>query len=649
MGQKFSQIVVLLGILIGASGLSSAAVHYLPFLNLAEQWLGDFRIAALSPAQPQNQDIIILSVTEDTLAQFPYRSPLDRGFLSDSLRLLAERKVRAIGLDILFDQPTEPEKDRNLKTLLREMKVPLVISFADQAEGLLKAQSAYVDDFVPVELRGFPGLLKDALTGTVRWIHPGRMQADKTFISSFVSVLAAKINVPPPAGDMQIVWQSPPADKKKQTFRMFPLQTLKFLPAAWFENKVVLIGADLPMADRHRTPFAAFKGSEGILPGIVIHAHALSQLLDARAPVSVSAVKQFLIILTIAAIGIALAFIELSLIGRLGLTGISMAMILIAGFASYRYGYPLFPIIGPILAFILSLWMTDVYRGHNERAQKKFIKEAFSLYLSPALVDRVVADPDSLVLGGEFREMSYIFTDIANFTSLSERAGPEAVSRLLNDYLSGICEIAFRHGGTVTDFIGDAVFVMFNAPLNQDDHGQRALDCAQEIDDFAEQFRQQEIPKQLGLGITRIGIHSGGAAVGNMGADIHFKYSPIGDAVNTASRIEGLNKHFGTRICASAHVLQFCPHAPVRPIGHVVMKGKQEALEVFEVLGPERNQSPYTEEYRRAYAMLEDADENARELFEKLHRENPDDGCVKLHFSQISEGYLGTRIVMSEK
>ena len=649
LGARLGQIAILLAILIGASAMSVAGVRYLPFLNLAEQWLADFRIAALSPPQPQNQEIIILTVTEDTLAQFPYRSPLDRNFLSASLRILAERGVRAIGIDVLFDQPTEPDKDQGLKALLPVLGVPLVVSYAGDDEELTKKQMAYIDDFVPLELRGIPRLIKDGLTSTVRWIYPGRHDGDAGFITGFVPAIAEKIGVSIPEREMRIVWRAPPSDEKTGTFRKFPIHTLKFLPAPWFKDKIVLIGADLPMSDRHRTPFAALNGSEGILPGIVIHAHALSQLMEARASRTISATNQFLVVLVIAAIGIALAFIELNLMARLGLTGASVVLILVAGFAAYRYGSPLVPIIGPILAFIISLWMTDIYRRRQERQQKKFIKEAFSLYLSPTLVDRVVADPSALALGGEYREMSYIFTDIAGFTSLSESAGPEAVSKLLNAYLSGICEIAFRHGGTVTDFIGDAVFVMFNAPLNQDDHAQRALDCAQEIDDFAQTFRQQDEPGQIGLGITRIGIHSGGAAVGNMGADIHFKYSPIGDAVNTASRIEGLNKHFGTRVCASGDVLRHCLDARVRPIGRVVMKGKEEALEIFEVLDPERDQSPYTEDYRRAYAKLDAGDKTAKELFTKLLEENPDDTCVTLHLAQIQEGNLSTRIVMSEK
>ena len=260
-----------------------------------------------------------------------------------------------------------------------------------------------------------------------------------------------------------------------------------------------------------------------------------------------------------------------------------------------------------------------------------------------------MANPDALALGGENREMSYIFTDVAGFTTLSENVGPEAVSKLLNQYLSGACDIVFAHGGTVTDFIGDAIFAMFNAPLRQDDHPARALACARDLDAFSETFRREDLGRELGLGITRIGVHTGAAAVGNMGADTHFKYSPIGDSVNTASRIEGLNKHFGTRLCASADTLKHCPEAPVRPLGRVVMKGKTEPLEIFEILDAERDRSPYMEAYRRAYALLDASDDGAQALFVKLRAEDPDDACVALHLARMEDGARDAIVVMESK
>jgi class 3 adenylate cyclase/CHASE2 domain-containing sensor protein len=640
--------LVLIAILVVASGLSLAMVRALPFLGLADQWLADFRIAALSAPEPQNEDIVIVTVTEDTLAQFPYRSPLDRGFVRDIVLTLEQRGVRAIGLDILFDQPTEAAKDTALKSTLEAVAVPLVASYAGTAEGLTDAQSKYLDAFLAPRLRAFATLIKDGLSDTVRWIYPGRTVDQGVRVRGFAAALAEKLGHAPPDTPVPIHWRAAP-DGETPAFRAFPAQGLNFFPAAWFKDKVVLIGADLGIEDRHRTPFAALGKPEGRVSGVVIHAHALAQLLEDRRPTEIGAWGRVLIIVMVAAAGIALAFVDVNLAARLGVTVGSLALLLVGILAAYRYGQVLVPAIEPTLALAAGLWMTDAYRGRAERLQKRFIKDAFAKYLSPTLVDRLVADPDTLALGGENREMSYIFTDIAGFTTLSENAGPEAVSKLLNQYLSGICEVVFAHGGTVTDFIGDAVFAMFNAPLRQDDHAARALACARDLDAFCETFRVRDLARELGLGITRIGVHTGVAAVGNMGADTHFKYSPIGDSVNTAARIEGLNKHFGTRFCASAETLKHCADVAVRPLGRVVMKGKTEPLEIFEILDAERDRSPYMAEYRRAYAMLDAGDEGAQALFAKLRAEDPDDACVALHLARMEDDARDALVVMDSK
>jgi class 3 adenylate cyclase len=282
--------------------------------------------------------------------------------------------------------------------------------------------------------------------------------------------------------------------------------------------------------------------------------------------------------------------------------------------------------------------------------ERAFIRNAFSRYISKALVEQISADPSKLKLGGERREMSFIFTDIAGFTTLSEAIGPAAVAKLLNPYFDELCQLILAEDGMVNEFIGDAVLAYFGAPVEQADHAARAIRCARAIDAYAERFRREQNAQGVALGATRIGVHSGTALLGNFGAQARFKYAALGDVVNTASRIEGLNKHFGTRACASGTVLGLASDPGFRPLGRVIVKGRTEAIEIGEVLALERAASEHVARYREAYAAL-DAGETARAgaLLEALAAAEPDDAAVAFHRTRLAEGARDNLIVMTEK
>ena len=395
MTSQFERLAIHCGILAVAVAAALAGVRFLPFLQLTETWLADFRIASLSRPRPQDANVVVLAVTEDTLAQFTYRSPLDRGFVTGLVTALAARNVRAIGLDILFDQPTEPANDEALKATLRELPVPLVASYAGTDDGLTERQAAYLDQFVPPANRGFANLVKDTLSDTVRAVYPGRRISDGTFVRGFAGALAEKLGIEPPEVPVPIAWRPRP-DSETLPFRTFPAHLLGALPAAWFEGKVILVGADLGLSDRHRTPFSVL-GAEGrSLTGIEVHAHALSQLMAGSKPPAPEPWGQLVLAAVAASGGIALAFIHANLVARAAITVVSLGFLLIGGFGAYRYAGALVPIIEPGLALVIGLWLTDAYHGHSERRQRRFLKDAFSRYLSPVLVNQLVADPRAL-------------------------------------------------------------------------------------------------------------------------------------------------------------------------------------------------------------------------------------------------------------
>src|SRR5260370_41935172 len=228
--------------------------------------------------------------------------------------------------------------------------------------------------------------------------------------------------------------------------------------------------------------------------------------------------------------------------------------------------------------------------------------------------------------------MSFLFTDIAGFTGLSERLGPGGVAPILNGYFDGGCAATFAHGGMVNEFVVAAILAFSNAPVDQPDHALRALAAARALDRFAETFRRNQNARGIPFGATRIGVHTGTALVGNFGSSQRFKYSALGDVVNTASRIEGLNKFFGPRACASESTVAAADDSGMRPIGRVVVSGKTEELTMFEILAENALADDFLDRYRHAYVALEEDHLSAAlMLFKALHEEAPSDGPVAYH------------------
>lgn len=203
-------------------------------------------------------------------------------------------------------------------------------------------------------------------------------------------------------------------------------------------------------------------------------------------------------------------------------------------------------------------------------------------YFSPNLARRLADDTRALDLGGQRREVSAIFTDVSNFTALAEAQEADGLARLLNAYLAGMTELVFAHGGTVAKVMGDGMMLLFNAPDPQPDHAARALACALALDAFAEAFRAARAAEGVVFGETRIGLHSGPALVGDFGGGRHFDYTAYGDAINVAQRLEGANKGLGTRILASAALVERIPGFQGRAVGRLVLRGRAEPVAAFE-------------------------------------------------------------------
>jgi len=205
------------------------------------------------------------------------------------------------------------------------------------------------------------------------------------------------------------------------------------------------------------------------------------------------------------------------------------------------------------------------------------IKKQFEHYLDPRQVARLQEDPDLLMLGGERRTCTFLFTDVRGFTNLSEKLEPEQVTEIMNKVLTVQVECIQAHGGMVDKFIGDACMAIFNAPLNLDEHEKRAVACARDMR-TAIRMLQKELPEPIAIGI---GLNTGDAIIGNMGSDSRFDYSAIGDAVNVAARLESATKDAGVDILIGESTAE--KETDLTYVGTISVKGKEEQLKVYTV------------------------------------------------------------------
>jgi class 3 adenylate cyclase/CHASE2 domain-containing sensor protein len=636
--------------------LAMFLVDRVAFLTGADRFVRDWEVAYRSVPEDQDPNILILSVNEQTMQNFPYRSPLDRAFLAGLLTTLDGKHPRAIVLDYLFDQPTEPAKDKALYTALRNLKTPTVVSYFEANTTVSRDQIAYLDKFVPRKLLASANLGTDQ-TDTARWVMPGERTSTGEYLPSVQRRAAQLVGVATPPRQVPVIWR---AGKERApifsemtacVLGMSTCAPISVLPASIFKDRIVLIGSDLNLVDQHRTPFATDpKDPRATMPGIQILAYGISQLIEHRSQPELTWWEDFLVALLFGGIGAGLGLFEYQLVLRTtAITSLTAAIWGLGVFVLYeRFGI-IAGLIAPTLSLIGSFAAVESITGLDARRQRAFIHNTMSLYVPPKFVQQIVDDPTQLELGGARRDMSLLFTDIQGFTTMAEGLDPKDVGRVLNSYLDGMTAAVQRYDGTIDKYIGDAVFALWNAPVDIPDYANKAVRCALDMDAFTEDFRKRMNSEGIPLGITRIGVHAGAAAVGNFGSKLRLSYTASGDAVNAASRLEGLNKTFGTRLCVSDAAKVLCHDIAFRPIGSVILKGKTEALDVWEPLHDGAVSEDYLARYTAAFEATHCGAPNARELFAALAREAPDDPLVQFYFERLSGGELGTKIKMTEK
>jgi adenylate cyclase len=358
---------------------------------------------------------------------------------------------------------------------------------------------------------------------------------------------------------------------------------------ALFRDRIVFVGTTASgLFDVFETPF-----SNGRMPGLNIHAAVADDVLSNRFIREASPGVRVATV-TAAALAIGVVATTLPAWWATAATAVFIAVLGWVAMRAFGGGYWL-NLSQPVLASSFALFGGVGYQYFVEGREKRKMKKLFGQYVSKDVCEQLMADPGLARLGGQRRDMTVLFSDIRGFTALTERGQPEQIVGMLNEYFTRMVEIVFRHHGTLDKFVGDMVMALFGAPLDDPKHADHAVEAALEMLDAVHElnarWRAAGCP-ELDIGI---GINTGPMIAGNLGSEAIMSYTVIGDAVNLGSRLESLNKEYGTRIIISKTTHdRLSGRYRFRPLGDVVVKGKTQPVAIFELAG--RSATPDSED-----------------------------------------------------
>ena len=407
----------------------------------------------------------------------------------------------------------------------------------------------------------------------------------------------------------------------------------KRLPGDALKDCIAFVGAtEIGIYDVRNTPF------DPALPGVEIHATVAANSLDNRFIIKdarTAGIEMAAILILPVMLALLLSLCPGTFAGLLVFI-CSGALFIVGNFMLFSRMNLDITIFYPMAALALSQLGSEAYRNLIVERKGRSLKKAFSSYVSPDLVKQIEKDPDKLVLGGEQREISILFSDIRGFTTISEGLTPQELVRLLNEYLNPMTRIVLEEKGTLDKFIGDAVMAIFNAPLDLADHADAACRAALRMLASLEELNRGFTAKGMNTIDIGIGINTGLAVVGNMGADIRFDYTAIGDSVNLASRLEGLNKQYGSHILVSEDTRNAVKSSEMRfrEVDRVRVKGKSQPVVMYELMTGNFELLPLFDEALASYRNRQFAEAAAR--FNSL-REQFNDGVSALYVARSEE------------
>ncbi len=367
----------------------------------------------------------------------------------------------------------------------------------------------------------------------------------------------------------------------------------KRLSPELFKDKIVLVGVTATgVYDLRVTPFST------VYPGVEIHANVIDNILH-RNFLKHALWTKVLDLLSIICFGLVMGIAVPRFRAVQGIVlclGLLIVFVVVNTFIFGHYNIWL-NLIYPTLTMMTIYLGITIYRYVTEEKEKKKIRGAFQYYLTASVINEMLKDPSKLKLGGDKKNLSVLFSDIRGFTTVSEKLTPEELVHLLNEYLTAMTDIVFKYDGLLDKYMGDAIMAVYGAPLDQPDHPLRACRTALDMIEALKKLQGKWSAEGRPVLNIGVGINTGEMVVGNMGSQMRFDYTVMGDSVNLGSRLEGINKEYGTNIVISEFTYEAVKDTLLcRELDSVRVKGKKLPVKIYELVGV-RDEAPKWEQF----------------------------------------------------
>lgn len=611
----------------------------IPTIASLELEFTDFRFKLRGPLDVSDSPIIILAIDDQSDESTAERWPWPRSYFAHVIENLNDAGAKAIGVDVIFDQPDihGPESDKQLVEVLNRYD-NVVLSGKIT---LIRGKAEQIIQVPPDEKFTSTGRLWGLVSsevdedGIYRRYLVGQTILDTTYSSFATEVLKiyadydqdlklqnlperfviGEYDIPKfDVNSMLINYYGPARtfpyfsfdnvldDEDFDLLEEFDLDAFddpgdpEFdippgpLYSGIFKDKIILIGATMQeLHDDFPTPFLEIKDESGklskaLMPGVETHANALQTIIDKNFIIEIGFWQNLLLLILLAAI----VYLLTNYLPTLWAVICSAVLILLyftIGVFLFNNNNLIIEITTPTILIVLSFGGHTIYQYILSQEERRMIKGAFSHYVPEKVVAQILEDPDKLTLGGEQCEVSVLFSDVAGFTSISEKLTPAELVHLLNEYLTDMTDIVLKNNGIIDKYEGDAIMAEFGVPVHYNNHPYMACKTALEMQKRLKHLRRKWQKENKPLLTARIGINTGEVIVGNMGSRDVFDYTVMGDHVNLGSRLEGANKFYGTNIMISEYTYNYVKDKfYTRPLDLILVKGKKQPIKVYELI-----------------------------------------------------------------